>query len=145
MAAGRGTASPSQEITVIGKPVRERDRDHLASWPHSPVLSAAAPLQIPTTSSSWSSGRWAEKSVTASPSPSADCTIVGNERAWWQKQAIDPQLIAANLWAKTHAATPAIGLAADIDRPVNVNGSDSGAVVRPQIDETKPMLRPEAG
>jgi len=65
----------------------------------------------------------------------------GSERTWWQKQAIDPLVVAASLWAKTHAATD---LAAEIDRPANVNGSDSGAVVRLQNDETKPILRPEA-
>jgi len=64
----------------------------------------------------------------------------GNEHAWWQKQGIDPLVIAANLWAKTHATT---GLAAEIDRPTTVNGSDFSAVVRHQNDETKPILRPE--
>jgi hypothetical protein len=67
----------------------------------------------------------------------------GNERAWWQKQEIDPLVVAASLWAKTHTGIPTMGLAADIDRPANVNGSDSGAVVRLQNDETKPILRPE--
>jgi len=47
------------------------------------------------------------------------------------------------MWAKTHAATPT-GFAADIGRPANVNGSDSGAVVRLQNGETKPIVRPEA-
>jgi hypothetical protein len=37
------------------------------------------------------------------------------------------------------------GLAADIDRPATANGSDSSAVVRIQNNETKPILRPEAG
>jgi len=68
----------------------------------------------------------------------------GNERAWWQKQGMDPLIIAASLWAKTHAATPTTGLADEIDRPTNVNRSDFGAVVGRQNDETKPILRPEA-
>jgi hypothetical protein len=68
----------------------------------------------------------------------------GNERAWWHKQGIDPLVVAATLWAKTHAATPMTGLAADIDRLATTNGSDSSAVVRIQNDETKPILRPEA-
>jgi hypothetical protein len=68
----------------------------------------------------------------------------GNERAWWQKQGIDPLVVAASLWAKTHTATPTPALAADIDRPASVNGSDLGAVVRLQNDETKPIVRPEA-
>jgi hypothetical protein len=50
-----------------------------------------------------------------------------NERVWWQKHGIDPLVIAASLWAKTHAATPMTSLAVDIDRPANVNGSDLGA------------------
>jgi hypothetical protein len=50
----------------------------------------------------------------------------------------------ASLRARTHAATPAAAPAADIERPANVNGSDSGAVVRLQIDETKPILSPDA-
>jgi hypothetical protein len=68
----------------------------------------------------------------------------GNERAWWQKQGINPLVIAASLWTKTHAATPMTGLADDIDRSANINGSDFGAVVRLQNNETNPNLRPEA-
>jgi hypothetical protein len=68
----------------------------------------------------------------------------GDERGWWQKQRIDPLDIAASLWTKTHTA-PRTGLAADIDRPSNVNGSDFAAVGRLQNDETKPIVRPEAG
>jgi hypothetical protein len=68
----------------------------------------------------------------------------GNERAWWQKQGINPTVIAANLWAKTHPATPTIDLAADIDGLANVNGSNPGEVARLQNDETNPIVRPEA-
>ena len=68
----------------------------------------------------------------------------GDERAWWQIQGIDPLVVAANLWAKTHAATPTTGLAAEINRPANVNDSDFGALVRRQNNETKPILGPEA-
>jgi hypothetical protein len=66
----------------------------------------------------------------------------GNERAWWQKQGIDSLVVAASLWAKTHAITSP--LAADISQPANVNGGDSGAVARIQNNETNPILRPEA-
>jgi hypothetical protein len=68
----------------------------------------------------------------------------GNERAWWQKQGIDPLVGAASLWARTHAAAPTTALVVDIDRPANVNGSDADAVARLQNNETNPILRPEA-
>jgi hypothetical protein len=58
--------------------------------------------------------------------------------------SIDPLVIAASLWAKTHAATPTTGLADDIDRQANVNRGDSGALARLQNNETNPILRPEA-
>jgi hypothetical protein len=64
----------------------------------------------------------------------------GNEHAWWQKQGIDPLVSAASLWAKTHATTPATALAAGVDRSATVDGSDFGAVVRLQNNETKPNL-----
>ena len=75
----------------------------------------------------------------------------GKERAWWENHAIDPLAIAAILWSKTHAVVAA---ATDIawDRPTTVNGklygrhfgNGAGAMGRPQKDETKPILRPEA-
>jgi hypothetical protein len=56
--------SPSTElnaegVSAIGKPVRERDRDHLRYVTAQPrVWSVEGPRQMPTTSSSQSNGRW---------------------------------------------------------------------------------------
>jgi hypothetical protein len=41
-------------------------------------------------------------------------------------------------------ATSTTGLAADVDPPADVQGSNFGAVVQLQNDETNPVLRPEA-
>ena len=72
----------------------------------------------------------------------------GNERAWWQSKEIEPLAIAARLWEKTHAV-PIADPAADDDELTFRNGKlngrhfDSGQAT--QNDETKPIVRPEAG
>jgi hypothetical protein len=139
----------SQKVTVIGKPVRERDRDHLRFVAGQPCLVCGRRPSDPhhiKLAEQRSMGRKVSDRFTV-----PICRLHhrelhrrGNERAWWQKQGIDPLVIAASLWAKTHTATPTTGLAAEIDRPANVNGSDSGAAARLPNDETKPILRPEA-
>jgi hypothetical protein len=141
--------SKPQEVTVICKPVRERDRDHLK-------LVAAQPcLVCGRTPSDPHHIKFAEQRTMARKVSDRFTVPIcrlhhrelhrrGNERAWWQKHGIDPLVVAGSLWAKTHTATPTTGLAADIDRPADV-GSDSGAEVRSPNDETKPILRPEAG
>jgi hypothetical protein len=72
----------------------------------------------------------------------------GKERAWWQSQGIDPLPVAAKLWAKTHAFASA---------PANIDGAQRAEVKGrhltnvtslagwSQNDETKPIVRPEAG
>jgi hypothetical protein len=78
----------------------------------------------------------------------------GNERVWWQNQGIDPLAIAASLWARTHALTPAEAeIVDDRDRSGGTNtqlngrhfgnGAAAGAD-RHQNDETKPIRGPEA-
>jgi hypothetical protein len=68
----------------------------------------------------------------------------GNERAWWEKQEIDPLPDATNLWAKTHETASPANPAAHTNFPVNFNGKHVGAAVRIQNDKTKPIFRPEA-
>jgi hypothetical protein len=140
----------SKEVTVIGKPARERDRDHLRFVAAQPCLlcgrTPSDPHHIKFAEQRAMGRRVSDRfTVPICRLHHRELHRRGNEHAWWQKQAIDPLVIAASLWAKTHAATPTTDLAADIDRPANVKGSDSGAVVRLQNNETNPILRPEAG
>ena len=75
----------------------------------------------------------------------------GNERAWWKSQAINPLLVAAVLWGKTHAPVlidentpvdPAITRNGNLDgRRV---GNGTGADGQFQDSETKPIFGPEA-
>jgi hypothetical protein len=93
-----------------------------------------------------------------SPFRFADCTIatctVAATSAWWQTQGIDPLPIATSLWEKTHAIAPAEAeVVGDRDRLGGINtqvngshfGDEAAAADRRQIDETKPILPPEAG
>jgi hypothetical protein len=145
----RQSEPDSNEVTVIGKPVRERDRDHLRFVAAQPCLvcgrTPSDPHHIKFAEQRALGRRVSDRfTVPICRLHHRELHRRGNERAWWQKHAIDPLGIATSLWAKTHAAIPTMGLAADIDQPANVNGSDPGAVVRLQNDETKPILRPEA-
>jgi hypothetical protein len=109
-----------------------------------------SPPAIPTTSSLPSSARWAAKSATASLSRSAGCTTGSCTAAAMRvpggrPKGIDPLVVAAMLWAKTHQASiPG-------DHPITLNrnfngyvGHGAGAADWPQNDETKPIVRPEA-
>jgi hypothetical protein len=139
----------SQEVTVISKPVRERDRDHLRFVAAQPCLvcgrTPSDPHHIKFAEQRAMGRRVSDRfTVPICRLHHRELHRRGNERAWWHKQAIDPLVVAASLWAKTHPATPMTGLADDTNRPANVNGSDFGAVARLQNNETKPILRPEA-
>jgi hypothetical protein len=139
----------SKKVNVIGKPVRERDRDHLRFVASQPCLvcgrTPSDPHHIKFAEHRAMGRRVSDRfTVPICRLHHRELHRRGDERVWWQKQGIDSLVVAASLWAKTHAATPTMDLAADIDRPANVNGSDSGAVARLQNDETNPILRPEA-
>ena len=145
-----------QTVTVISKPVRERDREHLKFVASQPCLVCGR------TPSDAHHIKFAEQRAMGRKVSDRFTVPVcrlhhrelhrrGNERAWWESQGIDPLGIAATLWGKTHAVVPA---AANIpgDRPAGINrklngrhfGSEAGAVGRPQNRETKPIVRPEA-
>jgi hypothetical protein len=132
-----------REVTVIGKPVRERDRDHLR------FVAAQPCLVCGRTPSDPHHVKFAEQ-LTMGRKVSDRFTVPvcrlhhrelhrrGNERDWWDGQGIDPLAIAATLWGKTHAVGPLANLAGDIDLLANVDGKHLGASVRIQSDETKP-------
>ena len=145
----RQSEPSSHEVTVIGKPVRERDRDHLRFVAAQPCLvcgrTPSDPHHIKFAEQRTMGRKVSDRyTVPICRLHHRELHRQGNERAWWQKQGIDPLVIATSLWTKTHAARPTTGLSDDIDRPANVNGSDSGAVGRLPNDETNPIFRPEA-
>jgi hypothetical protein len=111
----------SEEVTVIGKPVRERDRDHLRFVAAQPCLvcdrTPSDPHHIKFAEQRAMGRKVSDRfTVPICRLHHRELHRRGNERAWWQKHGIDPLDIAASLWAKTHTA-PTTGLAAEMDRP----------------------------
>jgi hypothetical protein len=142
-------ANGCQEVTVIGKPIRERDRDHLRFVAAQPCLVCGRmpsdPHHIKFAEQRTMGRKVSDRfTVPICRLHHRELHRRGDEHAWWQKQAIDPLVVAASLWTKTHAETPTTGLAAEIDPPADVQGSDFGAVVQLQNDETNPVFRPGA-
>lgn len=157
-ANGRGNNSlpvdrGEQTVTVIRKPVRERDREHLKFVASQPCLVCG---RIPSDAhhikfaEPRAMGRKVSDRFTVPV-----CRLHhrelhrrGNERAWWESQGIEPLSIALALWGNTHAVVSAAANIAG-DRPTTINGKPNGhfgasAAGRPQKDETKPILGPEA-
>jgi hypothetical protein len=155
---GQASRSPSPEInaegvTAIGKPVRERDRDHLRFVAAQPCLVCG---RIPSDAHHI---KFAEQRAMGRKVSDRFAVPIcrlhhrelhrrGNERVWWQNQGIEPLPIATSLWERTHAvASPATENAGDMDRPIKVNGryvADAPGAPH-QNNETKPILPPEAG
>jgi hypothetical protein len=150
--------SPSTEINAagvvtIGKPVRERDREHLKFVTSQPCLvcgrspSDAHHIKF---AEQRAMGRKVSDRFTV-----PICRLHhrelhrrGNERDWWQSQGIEPLTIAATLWARTHAAPQAEAeIAGDRDRSAGINpglngrhvGNGADSADRRQNDETKPI------
>ena len=97
--------------STIKKPVRERDRDHLRFVATQPCLVCGR------TPSDAHHVKFAEaRAMGRKVSDRFTVPICrlhhrelhrrGNERAWWEKQGIDPLAIAASLWERTHAVAP---------------------------------------
>jgi hypothetical protein len=157
-----GSSSPeinAEGVTVICKPVRERDRDHLKFVTSQPCLvcgrtpSDAHHIKF---AEQRAMGRKVSDRFTV-----PICSLHhrelhrrGNERAWWQSQGINPLATAATLWARTHAVAPAeVEIEGDKDRSAGINTTFNGrhfgnggfVTDRPPNDETKPIRGPEAG
>jgi hypothetical protein len=147
--------SNEQTVTVISKPVRERDREHLKFVTSQPCLVCGR------TPSDGHHVKFAEQRAMGRKVSDKFTVPVcrlhhrelhrrGNERAWWESRGIDPLVVAATLWAKTHALESAAANIAG-DPPTTIHGklngrhfcSEAGAVSRPQNRETKPIVRPE--
>ncbi len=143
------------QVLTISKPVRERDRNHLRFVASQPCLvcgrgpSDAHHIKF---AEQRAMGRKVSDKFTVPV-----CRLHhrelhrrGDERAWWDKQRIDPLPIAAALWARTHAVDSAAAeLAGDLTGPIRLNGEHltdrSGPAIQHQNNETKPIVRPEAG
>ena len=140
-----------QQVIVISKPVQERDRDHLRFVASQPCLVCG---RTPTDAhhvkfaEQRAMGRKVSDKFTVPV-----CRLHhrelhrrGNERAWWDAQAIDPLAVAANLWGKTRKVAAPVETISGGKPLGNLNGSRSRRSPRhkqPQNSETKPILRPE--
>ena len=133
-------------VTVIAKPVRERDRHHLRFVASQPCLVCGR------TPSDAHHIKFAEQramgrkvsdkfTVPICRLHHRDLHRRGNERVWWEGLGIDPLKIAAALWDETHAVAPSeAGSVEPIDTDPVVNGKLNG-----RLFETKSILRPVAG
>ena len=143
--------SGATEVTIIGKPVAERDRDHLR------FVAAQPCLVCGRTPSDSHHIKFAEQramgrkvsdrfSVPICRLHHRELHRGGNERAWWEKHAIDPLSVAANLWAKTHQiASDASNIVGETAAEINGRHFADGAGTGwPQNYETKPIVPPEA-
>jgi hypothetical protein len=146
----RQSKQGSKDVTVIGKPVRERDREHLKFVATQPCLvcgrTPSDPHHIKFAEQRMMGRKVSDRfTVPICRLHHRELHRRSNERGWWQKQQIDPLPIAAKLWAKTHEIATAANLASDADLIPNFNGNDVHTALRMQNDETNPIVRPEAG
>jgi hypothetical protein len=108
---GRERSEPDvEEVTVIGKPVRERDRDHLRFVAAQPCLVCGRTPSDPHHIKFAEQRAMGRKVSDRSTVPICrlhhrELHRRGNERNWWQDLGIDPLAVAATLWARTHAVT----------------------------------------
>ena len=97
----------SQEVTVIGKPVRERDRDHLRFVAAQPCLvcgrTPSDPHHIKFAEQRMMGRKVSDRfTVPICRLHHRELHRCGNERVWWDGQGIDPLAIAATLWCDHH-------------------------------------------
>jgi ERF superfamily len=143
----------AEAVTVISKPVRDRDREHLKFVTAQPCLvcgrTPSDPHHIKFAEQRAMGRKVSDRfTVPICRLHHRELHRRGNERAWWESQRIDPLPVAANLWARTHAFAAGIANIKDAQRaesngPHLTNGSSLAGWS--QNDETKPIVRPEAG
>jgi hypothetical protein len=147
------TERGADAVTVISKPVRDRDRAHLKFVAAQPCLvcgrTPSDPHHIKFAEQRALGRKVSDRfTVPICRLHHRELHRRGNERAWWNSQEIDPLPIAANLWATTHEFASA---AADVEARQRAEGNGrhlangSSLAGWSQNDETKPIVRPEAG
>jgi len=146
---------PDTDVVVsIPKPLRERDRNHLRFVASQSCLicgRAPADAHHVKFAEPRATGRKVSDKFTVPLCRlhHRDLHRRGNERRWWHNQGIDPLSVAAALWESTHAETPSETMVGDIDAPPIITGlhlpNAPDAAISSQNNETKPILRPEAG
>jgi len=143
--------SGEQQVIVINKPVRERDRNHLRFVASQPCLLCGR------TPSDAHHIKYAEaRAMGRKVSDKFTVPVCrlhhrelhrrGDERAWWQTQGIDPLALASKLWAKTRRIARPTGATSEDERLGNRNGSSfrpGSNRLKSQNNETKPILSPE--
>lgn len=138
------------EVTVISKPARERDRNHLRLVAHQPCLvcgrSPSDPHHIKFAEQRAMGRKVSDRfTVPLCRLHHRELHRRGDERAWWHVHAVDPLAVAATLWAITHTAEGAeAGLAGETvsSGPKLGRRGASNGVRRPvplQNDETNPI------
>ena len=144
-----------QTVAVVQKPVRERDREHLRFVASQPCLvcgrNPSDPHHIKFAEQRAMGRKVSDRfTVPICRLHHRELHRRGDERAWWERQAIDPLFIAATLWAKTHGIMPEAANLAD-DPPMTngkLNGgyfkTGAGAARQPENNEMNPILRREA-
>jgi hypothetical protein len=147
------TEHDADAVTVISKPVRDRDREHLKFVAAQPCLvcgrTPSDPHHIKFAEQRAMGRKVSDRfTVPICRLHHRELHRRGNERAWWESQGIDPLPVAAKLWAKTHAFAAGV---ANIDGAQRVESTGQGLINGSglagwsQNDETKPIVRPEAG
>jgi len=143
-----------QTVTVIYKPVRERDREHLKFVASQPCLicgrTPSDPHHIKFAEQRAMGRKVSDRfTVPICRLHHRELHRKGNERAWWEKQEIDPLPVAARLWAKTHGlASAATNIDDERARPAEISGrhftNRASTAGWSQNNETKPIFSPEA-
>jgi hypothetical protein len=153
------SAANPEGVIAISKPVRERDRDHLRFVASQPCLicgrSPSDAHHIKFAEQRAIGRKVSDKfAVPICRMHHRELHRRGNERVWWQNQGIDPLVVAASLWNRTHAVAPAEAeIVGDRDRSAGINpqlnarhfDNEAAAADRHQNNETKPIRGPEVG
>ena len=143
---------PNREtVSVISKPVRERDRHHLKFVASQPcVICGRIPsdahhikfAELPAMGRKVSD----KYTVPVCRIHHRDLHRRGNERVWWTDRGIDPLEIASVLWAQTH--TEELADASDCDAnekpPSPLNGATRGLIEPSEDRKHEKIVQPES-